>query len=63
MSDTPDRSEILHHLTHASIALAEMAEGPLVDVWSCGCQHLHVAHRWDLCQYHRGFNDAAEQLS
>lgn len=51
----------LHPLTHASIALGEMAEGPLVDVWSCGCQRVHVGvKRWVLCQYHTGFNDGAE---
>ena len=55
---------LLHHLTHASIALGEMAEGPLVDVWSCGCQHFHVGRkRWNLCRYHEGFDDGAELAS
>jgi hypothetical protein len=53
----------INPITHASIRL-HPEEDPLNGRhtgYVCGC---HVRHRdgeWNLCQYHRGFNDAVEQ--
>jgi len=53
-----------HHKTIASIMLQGISVGDgRHSQYGCGCSHYTGNSRWDLCQYHDGYDDAWEQAA